>query len=97
MNRNPSQQQPNNEYGTEYPLSYRGNIIWPILFLLLFPPVGIALVGLNTSVRRDGVNYSLHYRGSEAWLVFWTVLFFPVAIILGVLNGFDVRGVKSVE
>ena len=97
MTENQSNQKPNGTFTKEYPLSYRGNILWPILFLLLFPPVGILLLGLNGSFRRDGVNYSLHYRGSENWPLIWTVLFFPIAIILGILNGFDVRGTSSVE
>lgn len=88
------EQKQQTNYGAQYPLSYHGNILWPILFLLLFPPVGLVLIGLNTCVRQNGVSYSLHYRGSEAWLIFWTVLFFPVAIILGFLNGFDIRGEK---
>jgi len=85
-------QKTKNEYSKEYPLTYNGSLVWPVLFLILFLPLGILLVVLKTSVRRDGVNYSLHYRGSEGWLFFWTLLFFPVAIIFGFLNGFDVRG-----
>lgn len=75
---------------SEYPLKYVGNIVWPILFLILFFPVGILLLVLNTAVRKDGKYYSLHYLGSEGWLIFWTIIFFPVAIILGALNGFDI-------
>lgn len=75
---------------SEYPLKYLGNLVWPILFLILFFPLGILLLVLNTAVRKDGVYYSLHYLGSEGWLIFWTIIFFPVAIILGALNGFDI-------
>jgi hypothetical protein len=83
-------QQPGNYTVSEYPLKYLGNIVWPILFLILFFPLGILLLILNTAVRVNGVFYSLHYRGSQPWLIFWTIVFFPVAIVLGALNGFDV-------
>ena len=76
----------------EYPLKYLGNIVWPILFLILFFPLGILLLVLNTAVRKEGVYYSLHYHGSQGWLIFWTIIFFPVAIILGAVNGFDIMG-----
>lgn len=74
----------------EYPLKYDGNIVWPVLFLIIFPPVGVLLLLLNLAVRKEGVYYSLRYRGSQGWLIFWTIVLFPVAIILGALNGFDV-------
>lgn len=75
---------------SEYPIKYLGNIVWPILFLILFFPVGILLLILNTAIRKEGTYYSLQYRGSEGWLIFWTIVFFPIAIILGALNGFDI-------
>lgn len=75
---------------SEYPLKYMGNIVWPILFLILFFPLGILLIILNTAVRSEGTYYSLQYRGSQGWLIFWTIIFFPIAIILGALKGFDV-------
>lgn len=79
---------------SEYPLKYLGNIVWPVLFLILFFPLGILLIILNTAVRKEGLFYSLHYRGSQGWLIFWTIIFFPVAIILGALNGFDIVAQK---
>ncbi len=75
-----------------YPLSYQGNVVWPILFLFIFPPVAIILLILNLNFKKDGVVYRLHYRGDKFWLIFWTILIFPVAIALGFLNGFDVVG-----
>ncbi len=80
----------------QYPISYNGNVLWPILFLLLFPPLGIILLILNTSVRQEGVSYSLHYRGSQFWLIFWSIVFFPVAVILGFITGFDAIGKKLI-
>lgn len=74
---------------SEYPIKYLGNVFWPILFLILFFPVGILLLVLNTAIRKDGVFYSLRYRGSQGWLLFWTIVFFPIAIILAGLKGFD--------
>lgn len=73
-----------------YPFRYDGNVIWPILFLIIFPPVGIALLLLNMAVRSDDVFYKLHYKGSEGWFIFWSIILFPVAIILAALNGFDI-------
>ena len=86
----------NDEKIYQYPLSYKGNVLWPVLFLLLFPPLGIVLFLLNTHVRHEGVSYSLHYRGSQFWLTFWSIIFFPVAIVLGFINGFDVIGQKLI-
>lgn len=79
-----------------YPLSYDGNVIWPVLFLLLFPPLGIILLILNTSVRLEDTSYSLNYRGSQSWLIFWAIVFFPIAIVLGIIKGFDVVGKKMI-
>lgn len=78
----------------KYPISYNGNVLWPVLFLLLFPPLGIILLILNTSVIQEGVSYSLNYRGSQFWLIFWSIVFFPVAVVLGFITGFDVIGKK---
>ncbi len=73
----------------KYPLIYNGNLVWPILFLFLFPPVGLLLVIMNSRIRKGNTQYYLSYRGSEFWLYFWTIVFFPIAIILALLNGFD--------
>lgn len=75
----------------QYPFSYDGCIFWPILFLILFLPIGIALLILNGHIHKQDVCYSLSYKGSRFWLLFWTLVFFPIAIILGILNGFDVE------
>jgi hypothetical protein len=87
----------NNQNVYQYPLSYSGNVLWPILFLLIFPPISFILFLMNTQVRHEGVSYSLHYRGSQCWLFFWTILFFPIAIILGFINGFDIIGKKLIQ
>jgi hypothetical protein len=81
----------------QYPITYKGNVVWPILFLILFFPVGIVLLLLNTCIRIEGVSYSLKYRGSEFWLIFWTIIFFPVAIILGAINGFDLEAQQLIS
>lgn len=86
---------PSNYTVSEYPLKYLGNIVWPILFLILFFPLGILLILLNTAVRKEGIFYSLDYRGSQGWLIFWTIIFFPVAIVLGALNGFNIIAHKE--
>lgn len=87
---------PDNYKVNEYPIKYNGNIVWLVLAIIIFFPVGILLLVLNLAVKREGVFYQLHYRGSEGWLIFWTIVFFPVAIILGALNGFDVMADSSV-
>lgn len=76
----------------QYPLSYDGNLLWPILFLIFFFPVGFLLLFFNGRYLKDGIKWGLNYRGSQGWLIFWTIIFFPIAIILGALNGFDVVG-----
>ena len=80
----------NNTSSYQYPLSYKGNVVWLILFLLIFPPLGVILLFLNLCFRKDGICYSLKYRGSKFWLIFWTIVFFPIAIFLGLIRGFDV-------
>lgn len=85
-----SNSSPNKYTVSEYPIKYLGNIVWLVLFLIIFPPLGLLLLILNTAIRKDGVFYSLQYRGSNGWLIFWTILLFPVAIILAAINGFDV-------
>lgn len=72
------------------PFSYKGNIIWPIIFIFLFFPIAILLVLLNTRIKQGFNYYSLKYHGSFFWLCFWTIVFFPIAFLLGLFNGFDV-------
>ena len=86
-----------NNHSFFYPISYNGNVIWPILFLFIFPWLGILLLILNCSVLSGGISYSLKYRGSEFWLIFWTIVFFPLAIILALIRGFDVIARESIE
>lgn len=73
-----------------YPIRYLGNVLWPILFLIIYFPVGLLLLLLNLAIEKKGVFYSLHYRGSQGWLIFWTIVFFPIAIILAIIKGFDI-------
>lgn len=82
------QKQP--EFKTKrYPLAYRGNVLILILFLLIFPPLGLVLLLLNASVRQGNTFYGMHYNGSQFWLLFWTIVFFPIALVLAIINGFD--------
>lgn len=83
-------QYPNSNKTYKYPLSYHGNLLWPILFLLIFPPIGIVLILLNTCLRKGNMTYFLHYKGNEFWLLFWGAVFFPIAIILAIFHGFDI-------
>jgi hypothetical protein len=87
----------NESFRFHYPLSYQGNLLWLVLFLLIWPPLGLLLLLLNGCVRKNGTIYSLEYQGNPFWLFFWTLLFFPVAIFLGVIKGFDVIGKNFYE
>ncbi len=72
-----------------FQLGYRFSKAWLILWLILFLPVGVAM--LCTGVQwnsREGCN-TIYYHGSRFWLCFWALLCFPVALILGVVNGFS--------
>lgn len=82
----------NESFRFHYPIGYQGSILWLVLFLLVWPPLGLLLLILNACVRKNGMVYSLEYQGSSGWLFFWTLLFFPVAILLGIIKGFDVVG-----
>lgn len=88
---NQSDNNSNNGQDIEYPFSYDGNVVWPILFLFIWPPLGIILLMLNLTIKKDGYYYSLYYHGSQFWLLFWTILFFPVAVVLAAIQGFNIR------
>lgn len=74
----------------KYPLGYKGNTLWPLVFLFIYPPLGILLLLLNGYFIKNNMQYYLNYKGSIFWLGFWMLLFFPIAIILAIVNGFDI-------
>lgn len=73
-----------------HPIQYNGNIVFFILWILLFPPVGIILAIKNLIFLKNGKYLGLSYRGSYNWLIFWAVIFFPIAFILLLIKGVDV-------
>lgn len=73
-----------------YPLSYRSNILWFILFAIFWPPLGIFLFIKNGRFIKNNSAFYLQYRGSWFWVLFWAILFFPIAIILMAIRGADI-------
>ncbi len=73
-----------------YPLSYRGNVFWLIVFAVCWPPLGAFLFIKNTKFTKDDSAFHLGYRGSWFWVFFWAILFFPIAVILMAVRGADV-------
>ena len=80
---------------SNYPIKYQGNIIWPILLILIYFPAGILLLLSGLRVKKDAEYYGFHYKGSVGWLIFWTIVLFPVALILALLNGVDFVACKD--
>ena len=73
-----------------YPFRYKGSVLWPILFALIYPPICILLVAKNLSFVRNDTTFHLSYHGSWFWISFWAIVFFPIGILLLCFNGADV-------
>lgn len=73
-----------------WPVSYKGSIVFLVITLLIWPPIGILLLCKNGYVRKKGLEMHLQYHGSWFWLFFWSILFFPVAFLLLLIRGVDV-------
>lgn len=69
------------------PLQYQGNLIFLILFLIVWLPVGILLLIKNACVTRKNSKFYIIYHGSWGWLFFWGILFFPISILLLCIKG----------
>lgn len=74
----------------KFKIRYRGSWFWLIFWLILFFPVGFALLFTSSSFETSKATYDFKYDGSRFWVAFWTLFFFPIAIILLFLNGFSV-------
>lgn len=72
------------------PLRYHGNIVFPILLMILFFPVGCILFLKGAYFLQGTSSYHLRYHGSWGWLFFWAIFFFPITILLMIFVGFDV-------
>lgn len=72
------------------PLRYEGNLLYLILFLILWLPVGILLLIKNGNITTRKGRFVCYYHGSWGWLFFWGVLFFPIAIVLLLIKGTDI-------
>lgn len=72
-----------------YPLRYDGNLFILILFLFIWPPLGLILWMKNGSFIKENSRVSVDYHGHYFWLFFWSIVFFPLAIALLFINGAD--------
>jgi hypothetical protein len=75
----------------QYPLSYNGSLIWPILFAIFASPACLLLLIKNTRYLKEDSSFRLAYKGSWFWAIFWSMIFFPIALALLFLNGADVE------
>ncbi|HRD54823.1 MAG TPA: hypothetical protein PLC42_00325 [Parachlamydiaceae bacterium] len=66
---------------------YKGSYFWLVFWLLIFFPVSLTLVFLNTSFFVDNTSYRFNYEANRFWPLFWAFIFFPVTILLFILNG----------
>lgn len=73
-----------------FPLKYRGNVLFPIIFLIVWLPVGLLMLLKNCYFVKGGDRFHIRYSGSWMWLYFWGFLFFPIAILLLVFNDLDI-------
>jgi hypothetical protein len=73
-----------------YPFQYKGNIVLFVIFLIIFPPIGIVLAIKNLAFLKGEKSFAFSYRGSYGWLIFWAIFFFPIAILLLLIKGIDV-------
>lgn len=71
------------------PLQYRGNLFFLILFLIIWPPLGVLLLIRHACIAARDSKFYLVYLGSWGWLFFWGILFFPVAFLLLFVKGVD--------
>ncbi|MBX9805362.1 MAG: hypothetical protein K2Y18_06385 [Alphaproteobacteria bacterium] len=71
------------------PLQYRGYLFFLILFLIIWPPLGVLLLIRHACISVRNSKFYLVYHGSWGWLYFWGILFFPVAIVLLFVKGVD--------
>ncbi|MGI4851568.1 MAG: hypothetical protein ACRYGR_06470 [Janthinobacterium lividum] len=85
-----SNQNPNQSIKFSSPFRYRGNVIFPIILMIIFFPVGCLLLFKGAYFIQGTNSYYLKYHGNWGWLFFWAILFFPMTIILMIFVGFDV-------
>lgn len=69
-------------------MNYHGSLFWLIFWMILFFPIGLALLFTSFSYNSDNQTHTVVYQGSRFWLCFWLLLFFPIGLLLLVLNGF---------
>jgi hypothetical protein len=78
-----------------YPLSYKGSVLWLIVFAICWPPLGVFLFIKNAILMKNDSAFYLCYRGSWFWVIFWAILFFPIAAIIMIIRGADVIEEKT--
>jgi hypothetical protein len=66
---------------------YTGNLFWPILFCIIWPPLGVILLIKNINIRRGNRRFVVQYYGKWFWVLLFAVIFFPVSIILLIFKG----------
>ena len=75
----------------KFGLKYKGSIFWLVVWMIVFFPIGLALVALNSEFDFGGKRYEAKYEGSQFWLLLWLICFFPIAILLIMFNGFSIE------
>jgi hypothetical protein len=76
----------------KFKLMYHGSKPWVVFWAIVFFPLALAMLFVDTTLDLDGKSYQIHYSGSKNWLCFWIVFCMPVALVLLVVHGVSVSG-----
>lgn len=72
---------------SKFQLKYSGSVGWLIFWAVVWFPIALLILLMNSKFQSRDLSYHLEYPGSLFWLGFWLIAFFPVTIILLVANG----------
>ena len=72
-----------------YPLGYKGNLFFFVLFLIFWFPLGVGLALKNGQFVKNDSTFYLLYKGGNGWLFLWWIFFFPIAVLLMLIKGVD--------
>lgn len=74
-----------------YKLKYNGSIGWLIFWIIIFFPIALVLLLIDSTFQMNQNTYRVHYSGSKFWLCFWVLVFFPIAFVLLFINGLAIN------
>lgn len=75
----------------KYKLKYNGSIGWLVFWIIIFFPIALVLLLIDSTFQMNQSIYRVRYDGSKFWLCFWVLVFFPIAFVLLFVNGLSVQ------